>query len=1111
MAEAIPPRKRKRRRIWKVLALASLTFAGVVAALPWLLSTPPARGPLVGMVNEALSPSRVEVGSIALSWTGPIRVSGLALHDHAGKRTVAVPEATLDRGLLALLLDRKHLGTLTLDGVAIDVERRGDGSIDLLDAFAGHHRPRPKPATGGPSGRPRELPEITVKVVRGSLRARSPEMPDPVAVDRFDLDFRVPAAPGAVTMSLKLEQGEGAGAAALAIEGRHDLHSAAGDLSLTVTGHRWPWSAGASGVVARGRLDGRLVATRGAGRWGLSGDARLLDLDAGGPALAGDRLHLDRVAAAWEVGQTSRAWTVRRLELTSPVATVGAEGALTEQPGASARIEGRVDLAALARQLPHALRLRDGLSLERGEARARAVLKTEADGQRYEVEAALSDLVAREQGRTITLRSPAALSALLSRRSEALRVDRLSAKADFLDLTGSGDLDRGVTVQGTLDLAALQAQLRDLVDFGGLVMTGRGRFAADYRRVVGRYSARAAVEIRKLDVRGLTADPILRDLARVDAVLHGPAVAPGLPCGWDEASLHVKADPSAATLTASTRNGPLTLTATASSPFPLGGPDALASAKAEGRWADGALDLDDLHIALRPQAPSPSAGSLDLAMKGRYDRAMGVLTLAPKPTTGPSPIVLSPQGLKVSGLGKTGAGPKVEGSAFGDLDALDRLLVLATGGAPIGLGGTWNGSLATRPDPDGRLRIEINLGSPDLSLADSTGRGRRPEGPFGAAFSGWYRPDADRLDVENLTVGTRYAVVFGAGRLDEPGGRRVADLQGHLSPNWATLKTLVASAVEPGATVQGAPARGFRVRGPLSGGGTAELLRGLDAEVGVDLAEFRAFGMTLGATPLVARCAGGRLVIDPIQTTLNNGRVDLRPEVRLDDPKGLSLVLAPGSSIAGAEINDEVSRRVLAFVAPVLQDATSARGRISAEFRQAEFPIGGDAGRTSTVVGRVVFEGVEFGGGPMAADLLGLVGHRHGTTVKLQQPVELAIADGRINQSGLVIPVGRAAPIVIRGSVGFDQTLALRADVPVTPAMLGMKAGPGAAFGDGTTVPIPIGGTLSRPTIDQRALRVALGKAGETLLKNGAADKAVDLLKRLSREAKPNRPGPARP
>ncbi len=831
----------------------------------------------------------------------------------------------------------------------------------------------------------------------------------------------------------------------------------------------------------------------------------------GGPALAGDRLRLDRVAAAWEVGQALAGVDGPSPGNDQPGRHDRRRGALTEQPGASARIEGRVDLAALAQQLPHALRLRDGLSLERGEARARAVLKTEADGQRYEVEAALSDLVAREQGRTITLRSPAALSALLSRRSEVLRVDRLAAKADFLDLTGAGDFDRGVAVRGTLDLAALQAQLRDLVKFGGLVMSGRGRFAADYRRVDARYAARMAIEFRKLDLRGLTAGPILRDLARADAVLHGPAVAPGLPCGWTEATLHLKSDPTAASLSATARDGALILAATASTALSLGGSDALASAKVAGRWADGALDLDDLRLALRPSAPNPTAGSLDLAMKGRYDRAMGVLTLVPLPWTGSPPVVLAPLGLKVSGLGKPGAGPKVEGSVVGDLAALDRLLVLATGGAPIGLAGTWNGNLATRPDPDGRLRFEINLGSPDLSLADSTGRGRRPEGPFGAAFSGWYRSDADRLDVENLTVGTRYAVVFASGRLDEPGGRRVADLKGSLAPNWTTLKALVASAVEPGATVQGSPARAFRVRGPLSGGGTAAILRGLDAEVGVDLVEFKAFGMTLGATPLVARCGGGRLVIEPIQTTLNNGRVDLRPEVRLDDPKGPWLALAPGSAIAGAEINDEVTRRVLAFVAPVLQDATAAHGKVSADFRQAEFPIGGDAGRTATVIGQVAFDGVEFGAGPMAADLLGMVGHRRATTVRLQQPVQLAIAAGRINQSGLVIPVGRAAPIVVRGSVGFDQTLALRADVPVTPAMLGMKAAPGDAFGDGTTVAIPIGGTLSRPTIDQRALKVALGKAGETLLKNGAADKAVDLLKRLSREAKANRPGPVRP
>src|SRR5947209_15337181 len=122
---------------------------------------------------------------------------------------------------------------------------------------------------------------------------------------------------------------------------------------------------------------------------------------------------------------------------------------------------------------------------------------------------------------------------------------------------------------------------------------------------------------------------------------------------------------------------------------------------------------------------------------------------------------------------------------------------------------------------------------------------------------------------------------------------------------------MAASALEPGASLQGGAAPGaFRIKGPLSGASVAEILKGLDAAVGLSLAGARAYGLQLGPTPLVVRCGGGRTIVDPIVTTLNNGKIDLRPEVMLDDPKGLALRLLPGSSLQDIEINDEVSQKV---------------------------------------------------------------------------------------------------------------------------------------------------------------------------------------------------------
>ncbi len=87
------------------------------------------------------------------------------------------------------------------------------------------------------------------------------------------------------------------------------------------------------------------------------------------------------------------------------------------------------------------------------------------------------------------------------------------------------------------------------------------------------------------------------------------------------------------------------------------------------------------------------------------------------------------------------------------------------------------------------------------------------------------------------------------------------------------------------------------------------------------------------------------------------------------------------------------------------------------------------------------------------------------------------MANGRVRQQGLQIPIAADTQIALAGSVGFDSTLHLRASVPITKAMLGIKGTAGELI-DGTKIDVPIGGTLSNPTIERRALQVGLRDAG---------------------------------
>ena len=332
----------------------------------------------------------------------------------------------------------------------------------------------------------------------------------------------------------------------MAIDGTYDLRAAkpasVADLSLNVLARRWPFSARVGGSRPGGRLTASSRRIQKAGRWDLKGDTRLLKLDVAGGALGGDRLRLDQVTAIWDVVQNpgvgspsaSSIWDVRRLKVISPVATLAATGPILGAPGTGATVEGRVDLAALARQLPHVLRLRDGLTVERGDAGMRVSVQYEADARSAELTAQLSDLIAHDAAKTVALRSPANLAARVTQRGSNLSVEQLELTSGFLQTSGTGDLDQGIKITGSLDLGALQAQLRDLIDFGAVELAGQGEYTLDYRRAGAAFAGGLNSDFHRLDIKGLTTEPVRRGAVRLQAAVSGPSALSGVPQGLGE-------------------------------------------------------------------------------------------------------------------------------------------------------------------------------------------------------------------------------------------------------------------------------------------------------------------------------------------------------------------------------------------------------------------------------------------------------------------------------------------------------------------------------------------------------------------------------------------------
>lgn len=405
----------------------------------------------------------------------------------------------------------------------------------------------------------------------------------------------------------------------------------------------------------------------------------------------------------------------------------------------------------------------------------------------------------------------------------------------------------------------------------------------------------------------------------------------------------------------------------------------------------------------------------------------------------------------------------------------------------------------SRPGGD-RAEWTLTADLSDLAWKDASGALRRESNPVNLAGRATYRPDGRRLDVAEFALTTKYGSLRAGGQLSGLGADPLsAELTGTIAPNWEAVAKVLTDRVDPHAKLVGRAAP-FRLK--VAPG------RGLEADLGVELIEADLFGMRLGPTPVSAHYRDERLSFDPIESTINGGRLHLEPVVQLDAAGGPLLRLGRGSVLADAAVNEEVSSRVLAYVAPVLDRTARASGRVSASIDEASIPIGGDAGRKASVTGKVVFQDVEFAPSPFAREMVGMVAPRRELgSLRIDQPVQLTIADGRVNQRGLAIPIGDLTRVEVEGWVDFDKNLSLVATLPVTPAMLGDTP----VLGDliaGTKVRVPIGGTLAAPKLDKAAFNAGLKDLGKNLLVRGAGVGAAELLERLTRPRDPNAPPP---
>jgi hypothetical protein len=205
-----------------------------------------------------------------------------------------------------------------------------------------------------------------------------------------------------------------------------------------------------------------------------------------------------------------------------------------------------------------------------------------------------------------------------------------------------------------------------------------------------------------------------------------------------------------------------------------------------------------------------------------------------------------------------------------------------------------------------------------------------------------------------------------------------------------------------------------------------------------------------------------------------------------------------------AKLEANVAQGVLAYIAPVMADATRTSGRFSLKLDGATFPVG--APQAARLAGTLSMHEVDLGPGPLAKNVMQSLPGRLQlpTSVRIADDsnVEFHLADRRVWHKGLEFGLPLAKPgqrldINSSGSVGLDDksldlklALPIPADLPADRPLLASLAGKSISVG--------IGGMLGEPKVNfDGSIRATAGQV------------AAELIDRLRSRGQPLPPRPA--
>jgi len=215
-------------------------------------------------------------------------------------------------------------------------------------------------------------------------------------------------------------------------------------------------------------------------------------------------------------------------------------------------------------------------------------------------------------------------------------------------------------------------------------------------------------------------------------------------------------------------------------------------------------------------------------------------------------------------------------------------------------------------------------------------------------------------------------------------------------------------------------------------------------------------------------------------TTFNQGKLQLEPYICLTRSPAL-LTFGKATGIQHAKITPEMASNSLGYIAPIFWGVRDSDGEISLELQPKNYIQLSDSNQ-GDIQGTITIHSAKIAPGPLMQELAVLFNTKPNLTLPHEMAVPFHINNGRIYHQNVDWPLGEMT-VRTSGSVGFDGSLSLVADLPVPQKWL-----PANAPKSLQTVRLPITGTVSKPHLDDNAMKREManyvGHAAENTIKD---------------------------